>query len=122
LPLWVYTMSEKINILSAKDLEISYFIGSGAGGQNRQKNATGVQIIHKESGAIGRCSESRSQAQNKKQAFLNLVETPKMKIWLNKKMYEIRNDETLEQFVDNWMDEKNLKIEVKNEEGKWTAL
>lgn len=113
---------QKINILSPKDLDISYYIGSGAGGQNRQKNATGVKLVHRESGAIGQCSETRSREQNKKKAFQNLVNSPKMKLWLNKKMYEIRNQETLEEFVDNWMSEKNLKIEGKDEEGKWTRI
>lgn len=111
-------VQEKINILNKKDLDISYFVGSGKGGENKQKNATGVQIIHKETGAIGRCSENRSQLQNKKQAFLNLCKTPKMKIWINKKLYEIRNKKTIEEVVEEQMDAKFLQIE-KKEDGKW---
>ncbi len=53
-------MKEKIRILSRDDLEISYFVGSGAGGQNKQKNHTGVQMVHPESGAIGRACDTRS--------------------------------------------------------------
>lgn len=30
---------EKITILSEKDLEVSYFIGSGKGGQKKTKNS-----------------------------------------------------------------------------------
>lgn len=107
------TERERITILTAKDCDISYFIGSGAGGQNRQKNHTGVQIIHRESGALGRCSESRSQVQNKKKAFLNLTETPKFKIWLAKKRYEISQHETMEQTVEKMMEPHNLEMEVK---------
>ena len=111
-------MKEKINIVNKKDLDISYFVGRGKGGQNKQKNATGVQIIHKESGAIGRCSENRSQLQNKKKAFLNLCKTPKMKLWLSKKVFEIQNNKTVEEMVEEQMRPENLIIE-KKENGKW---
>jgi len=47
---------ERITLVSKKDLDISYFVGTGAGGQNKQKNATGCQMIHRASGALGRCS------------------------------------------------------------------
>jgi len=109
---------EKITILTKKDCDISYFIGSGAGGQNRQKNHTGVQIQHRESGATGRCSESRSREQNKKQAFLNLTKTPKFKVWLNKKLYEIQQNETIEETVEKQMKAENLVVEMKKD-GKW---
>lgn len=111
----------KINILNAKDLDISYFVGPGAGGQNKQKNATGVQLIHRESGAMGRCSESRSQLRNKKQAFLNLCKSPKMRVWLNAKLYEIRNEQTIEEAVEKMMQPENLQFE-KKENGKWVKF
>jgi protein subunit release factor B len=114
-------MKEKINILNKKDLDVSYFVGSGKGGQNKQKNATGVQIIHKETGAIGRCSEHRSQFQNKKKAFLNLCKTPKMKVWLSKKLFEINNKISLEKVVDELMQPKYLQVE-KRENGKWIEM
>lgn len=114
-------MSEKkkVTILSAKDLDISYYVGSGAGGQNKQKNATGVQMVHKESGAIGRCSETRSQVQNKKKAFQNLCKHPKMKFWLSKKVFEIQNKKTMEEVVEEQMHPDNLIVEMKDEHGNW---
>lgn len=114
-------MKEKINIASKKDFDISYFKGSGAGGQNRQKNATGVQLIHRESGAMGRCSESRSLIQNKKKAFENLIASPKFKLFLNKKLYEIQQGETMEQAVDREMSPENLEIQGK-QDGKWILI
>jgi len=108
-------MKEKITILTKKDLDISYFVGSGAGGQNKQKNMTGVQLIHKETGAIGRSSETRSREQNKKTAFKRLCETPKMRLWINAKIYEIRMGESMEakiqREVDKAMSLENLKFE-----------
>jgi protein subunit release factor B len=109
---------ERITILRKSDCDISYFKGSGAGGQNKQKNATGVQIIHRESGAIGRNSETRSQDQNRRAAFKSLTETPKFKVWLNKKLYEIRQQETIEETVEKMMVPENLKIEML-EDDKW---
>ena len=113
-------MKEKINILNKKDLDISYYVGTGKGGQNKQKNATGVQIIHRESGAIGRCDDTRSQFQNKKEAFRRLAETPKMKLWISKKLSEIRSNKTIEEIVEEQMRPNNLKIERK-ENGKWVS-
>jgi len=108
--------------LSKKDLDISYFCGSGAGGQARNKIASGVQIIHRETGAIGRASDSRSQDQNKQSAFKRLLETPKMKFWLAMKCFEVKQGETLEKVVEQQMREENLKFEIKNAEGRWEEV
>lgn len=110
---------EKITILTAKDCDISYFRGSGNGGQKKQKTSSGVQIIHRESGALGRCDDTRSQATNKSKAFVRMTQTPKFKLWLSKKLYQIQNEETIEEAVERQMSPENLVIEVKNEEGKW---
>lgn len=112
---------QRITILSKKDLEISYYIGSGKGGQKKQKTHSGVQIVHPESGAIGRCSDSRSQEQNKKHAFERLLETPKMKFWLTKKIYEIKQQETLEETVAKETAPDKIKYEIKVD-GKWVEV
>lgn len=112
---------KKISIVSAKDCDISYFVGRGAGGQNKQKNHTGVLILHRVSGAIGRCSETRSQLQNKKQAFLNLTKTPKFKLWLSQKLFEIRSNRTLTEVVEEMMQPRNLDIQIKDNQGNWMS-
>lgn len=117
---------EKITIVSKKDLNISYFVGPGSGGQNKQKNATGVMIVHRASGAVGRASDTRSLEQNKKTAFQRLHQHPKMKLWIAGEVYRIREGETLElkveREVNKQMDPKNLKIEFKDEKGEWRPL
>lgn len=113
---------ERVRILSEKDLSISYFCGSGAGGQARNKVASGVLIRHEESGASGRASDSRSQADNKKSAFKRMLETPQMKFWLAKKIYEIRNEETIAESVAKETTGANLKYEIKNAQGQWEAV
>ncbi len=51
------------------DLEIEVYRSSGAGGQNVQKNATAVRIIHKPTGMVVTCQDERSQLQNKLRAL-----------------------------------------------------
>ena len=109
---------QRVSIATPKDFDVSYFCGSGAGGQARNKVATGVQIIHRETGAIGRASDSRSQADNKASAFKRLLATPKMKFWLAAKIYEVRQQETLEETIEKATMPENLKFEVKDATGK----
>lgn len=55
-----------------KDLTITVCRGSGAGGQNRNKRDTAVQVRHKPSGLSVRCESNRTQGQNKEAALLLL--------------------------------------------------
>lgn len=117
-------MSNKRPLFSVtkKDFEIQTFRCGGHGGQKVNKTSSGVRIIHRESGAVGESTTERSQHQNKKLAFQRLVKTGKFKVWLNRKMFELNNKETLEQVVEREMSPENLKIECKDEDGKWINM
>jgi protein subunit release factor A len=112
---------ERVTIAHPKDFDVSYFCGSGAGGQARNKVASGVQIIHRETGAIGRASDSRSQADNKKKAFERLLKSPRMKFWISAKIYELRQHETLEETIQKEVSKENLRFEIK-ENGVWKEV
>lgn len=113
----------KINILTKKDLDFSYFCGSGAGGQRKNKVKSGVQIKHKESGSMGRADEDRSLERNKKRAFIKMTNTPKFKVWLSKVMFKIRNEESIEDNVKRELaDPRNVVYKVKGEDGKWIEV
>ncbi|MDP2669792.1 MAG: peptide chain release factor 1 [bacterium] len=55
--------------ISPNDLEIDTFAASSAGGQNANKNQTGVRIHHKPSGLIVMGQDCKSQLQNKENAM-----------------------------------------------------
>lgn len=56
-----------------RDSDITFFIASGPGGQHRNRNATGVRLIHRPSGIVVTATERRSQAANREAAFARLA-------------------------------------------------
>jgi protein subunit release factor B len=105
--------------VTKKDLEITTFTAGGPGGQHQNKVATAVRIIHRASGAVGEARDSRSQHANIKAAFKRMAETPEMKRWIRVKAAEMLSRKTLDQIVDEALADKNLKLEIKDEKGRW---
>jgi protein subunit release factor B len=102
--------------VTKKDFDISYFSGTGPGGQHKNKSQNCVRIQHKESGVIVTGQEERSRAQNQKNAFLRLVNHPKFKTWLKIKTAESLEDKReiekqIQQKVNEAMREEHLKVE-----------
>lgn len=102
--------------LTKKDFRVDYYKGTGKGGQKRNKTENCCRITHIESGAVGKSEEGRSKEHNKRVAFNRMTETEEFKKW-----YRVRVAEKLGMIakLDDSMSEKNLKVEVKNEEGQW---
>lgn len=115
-------VKEHLFTITKKDLDIQTFCSGGPGGQHQNKTESGVRIVHRESGAVGESRTERSQHQNKRIAMHRLVESAKFKLWTTRKLHEINTGKTIEKIVDESLAEENLKIEVKDEIGKWTIL
>jgi protein subunit release factor B len=60
--------------LRAEDVTENFILGSGHGGQNRNKRSTAVQLVHHPSGMKIRCFHRRHQLQNRIGAWMQLLE------------------------------------------------
>jgi len=111
-------MSELLFSITEKDFEWSYTRGSGKGGQKRNKTSTAVHCKHPPSGAYGYSDATRSQHKNKIDAFTKCVETPKFKAW--HRLEVARHTGALQRAKEEAEYQmKFVKVEVKDEQGKW---
>ena len=101
--------------LTKKDFVVTYYSGSGAGGQHRNKHQNCCRITHTESGITVRGTESKSRTQNRKTAFKRLTEHPIFKSWLKIKSI---HEQEIQDIVKEAMRPDNLKVETFTD-GKW---
>jgi len=115
-------MSEKKPFISvtATDCEWSYTRGTGAGGQKRNKTSSAVHCTHRASGAHGYSESSRSQLDNKRDAFEKMAKSDKFSKWLKMEIMRKSGElDLIEKEVDKSL--RNVKIEVKIDD-KWTEV
>ena len=121
-------MKEKKPIITVtkKDLKIEVFRVGGKGGQKRDKTSSGVRVKHLKSGAVGECRETRSQHKNKAIAFARMAESKIFQTWIKTEsqrklgMIDEIDPEEIKRNVEREM--KNIKIEGKDEKGRWIKL
>jgi protein subunit release factor B len=105
-------MKTPLFTLTRKDFTVEFFRGSGDGGQKRNKTSNCCRITHPESGATGIGTEHREQHRNKRSAFERMVASNKFQIYIKKRSgLAVQTEEETRAWVDDQMQEKNLKIE-----------
>jgi protein subunit release factor A len=109
-------MKELLFSVTKKDFEISYFSGTGAGGQHRNRHMNCVRIRHPESGATAVGQDEKSKKRNLQKAFKRLTSTSTFTVWLNRRIHEATIDREaqqreIERAVERAMAEENLKVE-----------
>lgn len=112
-------MKEILFSVGASDCEWSYTRGTGNGGQKKNKTNSAVHCMHRPSGAHGYSESSRSQADNKRDAFVKMVNTKEFKEW-HRLEYMRRTGEMakIDEYVSNEM--KKIKVEIK-QNGPWIS-
>ena len=98
--------------VTKKDFNFQTFRAGGKGGQHQNKRDTGVRCVHKASSAVGEGRDSKSQKDNKKNAFLRCVNSDKFQGWLKIEAAKIMGEEVdIEKKVEELMKPENLIIE-----------
>jgi hypothetical protein len=107
--------------VTRNDCEWSYTKGTGAGGQKRNKTSSAVHCHHKPSGARGYSESSRSQLDNRIDAFTKMVNTKEFQTW--NKMEAMRRLGVLADLDAKVAREMamNTRLEIKID-GKWTEV
>lgn len=83
--------AEDVDIqIDPKDIVMDTYAASSSGGQNANKNQTGVRLHHLPSGLIVNIGDSKSQMQNKEKAFA-VLKSRLYQIELEKKQAEEKN-------------------------------
>ena len=108
--------------VSIKDCRVDTFTVGGHGGAGKDTSNTGVRVTHEPSGASGEGTRSRSQHANKVSAFTTMVGTPAFKSWHRTVVNELTSGKTVEERVEEEMTPDKLKIEGKDEKGRWVPL
>ena len=106
--------------VTAADCEWSYTRGTGNGGQKKNKTNSAVHCIHRPSGAHGYFEGSRSQAQNRREAFVRMVETEEFKKWRTMEFARRTGAQAaIEEKVAREMNK--IRVDVK-QDGKWVSV
>ena len=66
-------VASKIDGLRKTDFRVQFFKASGPGGQHRNKTSTAARITHIKTGISAEATDSRSQADNRANAFKKLI-------------------------------------------------
>lgn len=113
-------MRQLLFSITKKDFEITYFSGTGAGGQYRNKHQNCVRLFHPESGVRVTGQSHRERLSNLSEAFHNFVNHPKFKVWHKRRALEVMEGRRIEDKVDEMMSrDGDFVVESRDENGNW---
>lgn len=106
--------------VTANDCDWSYTRGTGNGGQKKNKTSSAVHCKHRASGAYGYSEESRSQLDNRRDAFRKMSDTDKFQQWVKFEFMKRSGQlAEIERSVEQEL--QNVKLEIKID-GRWTEV
>lgn len=105
--------------ITKEDCDWQTFRCGGNGGQNVNKVESGVRCIHRASGAVAQSCDTRDQFRNRRSAFKRMTETPEFKAWHKLETARRMGQPSIDELVDRAMDERNLIIEFRDENGRY---
>lgn len=112
---------ESILTVTAKDCDWSYTKGTGKGGQARNKTSSAVHCTHRASGAHGYSEESRSQAANRKLAFVRMAESKAFELWQKQEVSRITGQGAeVERRVEYEL-AHHIRVDVVDTNGRWVV-
>ena len=107
--------------VTASDCEFSYARGTGCGGQARNRSNNAVHCTHRASGAHGYSEASRSQLDNKQDAFRKMAESSEFKKWHH--LETLRRNGAMKRIDDIVAEElRRVRVEIKDENGRWVPV
>lgn len=105
-------MKQLLFSITRKDFDITYFSGTGAGGQHRNKHQNCVRMKHRDSGVSATGQSNKSRKRNETEAFLGIIKNEAFDLW-RKRETSMRLHEgiSLEEKIKRMMRPENLKVE-----------
>lgn len=83
--------------VTKKDLTLTWFSGSGGGGQYRNKHSNCCRIKHNETGIISTGQSHRERPANQKEALEGLVRNPRFRAFCERGLIEMEQGEKAEE-------------------------
>ena len=106
--------------VTVNDCDWSYTRGTGNGGQKKNKTSSAVHCSHRPSGAHGYSEASRSQLDNRRDAFRKMTESTEFQRWLKiETMRRSGEMAEIERRVEE--DLRKVKTEIRID-GRWTEV
>ncbi len=111
--------NKKVFSVTKKDFEITWFSGTGSGGQHRNKHQNCCRLKHKATGIIKTGQAHRERLKNQKDALHSMADDKYFRAWCVQRLAEMEGGPTIEEWIEEQMQPKNLIVQVRDDNGKW---